>query len=433
MIRLTIPKVLTVLLCAALAGYVFLFGPRLPVSATRAGTTSRAQAPKATLKPVVHTVFPPAGKKFIGIMNGTDGAYNFSALDAFSKAVGQQPQVYEFPQGWAVNQFNRGLIEAVARRGMLPMISWEPWNYLREPKVYTLRGYQPAYRLSNIIDGEYDSYIRSWAEGVKSLGFTVAIRFAHEMNGFWYPWAVFANGNKISQYVQAWRHVHNIFAEVGATNVIWVWSPNIIWNNFTDLAKLYPGNAYVNWVGLSGYYGTPGKEDYEDFDSLFDRTIANLRRFTDKPLVITETGATNVSGLMAQWITAMFEELPAHTDIIGVIWYEDTDVIDWKVTDYPAAAAAFRQGVADPIYHFPWKPGMVPLLEVPLPATEPVGPGASPSPTVPSAGTTTSPAPGPGPTSTTSPRPSPSRSPSPQPSRSPSPSPSPSPRPPAHT
>ncbi len=96
---------------------------------------------------------------------------------------------------------------------MLPMISWEPWNYLKEPKVDAQRGYQPAYSLTNIIDGKYDSYIRSWAEGVKSLGFTIAIRFAHEMNGYWYPWAIFANGNKTSSVRPGLaarpRHLHS--------------------------------------------------------------------------------------------------------------------------------------------------------------------------------------------------------------------------------
>jgi mannan endo-1,4-beta-mannosidase len=427
MTRLTIPRVLAVVLSAALVAYVFVYGPSLPIAAAPPGTAAHAHGPQAKPRPVVHSAFPPAGKKFIGIMNGNGGAYNFSVLDNFTKAVGRQPEVYEFSQGWALNQFNRGIIDRVVARGMLPMITWEPWNYQLAPAAQALRGDQPAYRLSNILDGKFDSYIRSWAEGVKSLGFTIAIRFAHEMNGFWYPWGVFANGNRIQQYVQVWRHVHNIFTEVGATNVIWVWSPNIIYNSFTDLAKLYPGNAYVNWIGLDGYYGTPGKGAYQDFDSLFDNTIAELRTFTSKPLVITETGATNVSGLMAQWVTQMFQELPAHTDIIGLIWYEDFNVVDWKVADHPAAAAAFRKGFANPLYHVTWKPGMVPLLEVPLPAHEPVGP--SPSPSVPVATTTTSPAPKPGPTHQPSPKPSKSQSPSPGPSPSPSSSRSPTPAP----
>lgn len=366
--RVTIPRVIAGTFGMALAGYVFVVAPGLPGSVARnvAGIAGHGSA--HTSRPLgrehsVATPFPPRGKQFIGIMT-TGGPYDFTDLGSFTTAVKHRPEVYEFSQGWALNQFNRGVIEGVARRGMLPMISWEPWNYRRESRSDALRGYQPAYRLSNIIDGRYDKYITSWAEGVKGLGFTIAIRFAHEMNGYWYPWCVLANGNTIGQYVRAWRHVHDIFRKAGATNVIWVWSPNVVWNGSVDLAKLYPGNAYVNWIGLSGYYGTPGMFSYEDFDTIFDRTIAELRTFTRKPLVITETGATNTSGLMARYIIQMFRELPAHTSIIGVIWYEGFNVVDWRVSDHNAAAAAFAAGFAKQRYQMSWRPGMVPLLTV---------------------------------------------------------------------
>jgi mannan endo-1,4-beta-mannosidase len=361
--KITIPRVLALLAAAALAAYVFVVAPSLPASTAKQGSKDSSLASalhRAGKAPAENVgVFPAAGKKFIGIMT-TTGAYNFTDLDKFTRAVGHSPEVYEFSQGWGVNNFNRGIIEAVAKRGMLPVISWEPWDYRREPKPYLLHGYQPAYALSQIIDGRYDSYIRSWAEGVKGLRFTIGIRFAHEMNSFWYPWGVFANGNRMRQYVRAWRHVHDIFAQIGATNVIWIWSPNIIWNNFTDLAKLYPGDAYVTWIGLSGYYGSPGMTNYMTFNTVFDRTIDELRTFTNKPLVITETGATNTSGLMARWVTQMFKELPAHPNIIGVIWYEGFNVIDWRIADDPAAAAAFKAGFASSHYRVSWVPGMTP-------------------------------------------------------------------------
>lgn len=360
--RLTVPRMLGVVFSVGLAGYVFVIAPHLPVSSstkvTRDGGVTPVRHRPSTRKA---GVFPPSGKKFIGIMT-SEGPYDFAPLDSFTSAVGRQPTVFEFGQGWGVNSFNPAIINEVAARGMLPVISWEPWNYHLMPQVDALRGYQPAYRLSRIIDGSYDSYIRSWAEGIKGLGYTVAIRFAHEMNGYWYPWGV-ANGNTPGQYVQAWRHVWDIFAQVGATNVIWIWSPNINWNNSPDLAQFYPGNKYVTWVGLSGYYGTVGMQNYESFDTVFDPTITQLRTFTDKPIVITETAATNTSGLAAQWIRQMFRQLRHQNNIIGVIWYEAVNVVDWRITSNPAAAAAFAAGSARPLFDVRWSPGMTPLLQ----------------------------------------------------------------------
>jgi beta-mannanase len=422
-VRVTIPKLLGLGFSVMLGVYVFVVAPQMPgrivshIGHAIGGGQARALTARSA------PLFPARGKKFVGIMTNS-GPYDFTQLDRFTKAVGHQPSVYEFAQGWAVNQFDRSAIDKVANRGMLPLISWEPWDYQHRSTIESRAGDQPAYSLSHIINGDYDGYIRSWAKGVKSLPYTIALRFAHEMNGFWYPWGVLTNGNSVGEYVRAWRHVHDIFTRIGAKNVIWIWSPNIIWNDSTNLAELYPGNRYVDWIGLSGYYGTPGTLDYKSFNATFAHTIAKLRKFTSKPLVITETGATNVSGLMAHWITQMFRQLPAHTEIIGVIWFEAFRVIDWQVADHPAAASAFRAGFGSSLYRVEWRPGMRPLLTVPLRGRT-AGASRRPSHSAAPGSAATSP----WPAATTSPakptEPAPSASNSPawrQPSKSPTPS-----------
>ncbi len=53
------------------------------------------------------------------------------------------------------------------------------------------------------------------------------------------------NGNQAGDYVAAWQHVHDGVAATGATNVQWVWSPNVPYWGSTGLAGLYPGTAYL--------------------------------------------------------------------------------------------------------------------------------------------------------------------------------------------
>ena len=126
-----------------------------------------------------------------------------------------------------------------------------------EPSDYRLGTNQPRYALSRIIAGDFDGYIRSWAKAAKAWGKPFMLRFAQEMNGNWNPWGVAVNGNKPGQYVQAYRHIHKLFTSVGATNVIWVWSPNILYPGGASLSSVYPGNPYVNWIGVDGYnWGT---------------------------------------------------------------------------------------------------------------------------------------------------------------------------------
>jgi mannan endo-1,4-beta-mannosidase len=257
-----------------------------------------------------------------------------------------------------VNRFDRSAFDRIANRGMLPMLGWEPWDYRREPVQQHLRGEQREYQLSHIITGHFDQYIRSWARGIKDLGYPVAIRFAHEMNGNWYPWCEQANGNAAGEYVRAWRHVHDLFTVEGASHVVWVWSPNISYENSTPLANLYPGDQFVDWVGLSGYYGTAGTQQYQTFDQIFNPTIAELRAFTQRPLVITEVAATDRAGRKAEWVRNFLAAVPRHSDIIGFIWYEAVKETDWRIAG-SAAGKAFAAGVSGPRYDIQWSPNSV--------------------------------------------------------------------------
>ncbi|HET8683537.1 MAG TPA: glycosyl hydrolase [Micromonosporaceae bacterium] len=301
-------------------------------------------------------LFPPPGKAFLGVATA-EGPYDLGPVDAFTSATGYSPAVLMFFQGWAVNPFDRTVFDRVADRGMLPMLSWEPWDY-RATGPGRPPGEQPAYRLSRIAGGDFDEYLTSWARGVKALGYQVPIRFAHEMNGFWYPWCELANGNRPGDYVAAYRHVHDVFTRAGATNARWVWSPNVSYPGAEPLHRLYPGDDYVDWAGVSGYYGTPGHEDYVPFDDVFAATFDELRALTGgKPLVVTETGATDTAGLKASWVTGMFACLPRHRDLLGVIWFEAVGGPDYRVATSEAAAKAFGAGAADPRYRTAWVRG----------------------------------------------------------------------------
>ncbi|MDT5025385.1 MAG: hypothetical protein QOE61_1811, partial [Micromonosporaceae bacterium] len=376
MARLTLPRIMVAVIAVLLLTYAFAIAPRATsvrrgdVGNIGAATAQPSASPSAS--PRNPELFPPDGKKFIGVTTDK-GVYDFTPVDGFTKAAKRQPQVMLFSVGWASSKFDRTLFDRIADRGMLPMLAWEPWDYrldeaarkqgITQKKIDQLRSDQPDYRLSHLARGDLDSYVLSWAKGIKSLGYTVAIRFAHEMNGDWYPWCEAVNGNQPGEYIAAWRHVHDVFRAAGATNVTWVWSPNILWwGSSTKLSALYPGDNYVDWLGLSGYYG--GGKAYRSFDAIFNATIERLRTFSKRPLVITETGASDRSGRKAEWINETFRLLARHTEIIGLIWFEVNKESDWRIVSSQAAAAAFAQAVAAPAYDLRWSPSTVPRTEL---------------------------------------------------------------------
>ncbi|MFE9955227.1 glycoside hydrolase family 26 protein [Micromonospora sp. NPDC005299] len=368
--RLTTARALLVLTGALLLTYAVAIAPAAMFEGRKDGQSDRPAKAEPNAPPrLAAEPFPPSGKAFIGVMTDK-GPYDFEALDSFTAAAKHQPQVMLFSAWWNSDNFDRTLFDRISSRGMLPMLGWEPWDHrldqaAREKKlppreIDKIRSDQPAYRLSRITAGDFDPYLRSWAEGIKSLGYPVAIRLAHEMNGDWYPWSEASNGNRPGEYVEAWRHVHDLFRAAGVTNVTWVWSPNSRWDeSLPKLSGLYPGDDYVDWVGVTGYYGIGAYTDYGSFDSIFGPTITEIRAFSRKPLVITETGASDATGRKAEWITETFRALPRYQDILGLIWFEVDKELDWRIVSSPAVAQAFATAVANPRYQVSWSRDML--------------------------------------------------------------------------
>lgn len=287
------------------------------------------------------------GTTFIGVSTANG---ELSEVEEFTTETGVDPEVVMISRDWAQPEFDLTAIEEITAAGHLPMIAWEPWDHTVESTFDRRRGEQPEYALARIIAGDFDDEIRDWATGLAEWNRPVAIRFAHEMNGYWYPWAESVNGNRAGQYVAAWRHVHDIFTEVGADRVIWVWNPNLDDPNLTPLEGLYPGDEYVDWVGLVGYLGNGIDPSVyvPTFDQLFGPTIDIVRSFTERPIVITEIGATEKGGRKAGWISHVIDAMADRTDVVGFIWFEVDKETDWRVVSSPEALAAFVDAASDP-------------------------------------------------------------------------------------
>ena len=121
----------------------------------------------------------------------------------------------------------------------------------------------------------------------KAFGRHVIISFGHEMNGSWYSWGYRHTSPTV--FVAAWRHIVTIFRREGAGNVTWLWTINIseCRCHIDSPAHWWPGNSYVNWVGIDGYYYKPSWK----FASLFGPTIKAVRALTLDPILISETAA----------------------------------------------------------------------------------------------------------------------------------------------
>jgi Glycosyl hydrolase family 26 len=267
---------------------------------------------------------------------------NFSA--PFANCGGSSCSYYNFP----LNEMN-----SIRSHGAIPFYSWGSQSI---PVPSNLS--EPNFQLSDVIEGHHDAYIKKFAEAAKAWGKPFFLRFNWEMNGGWFAWAEGVNGNKAGEYVAAWRHVHDIFTQVGATNATWVWCPNVDpENQMQSLSALYPGDQYVDWTGLDGYnWGTnPTRPDrWRSFDSLYGSTYKKITETIapSKPLIVSEIGSTEYGGSKAAWIKDMLAKIPtSYPKIRGLLWFEKfDDGMDWPIETSTSATSAFAEGMRNAAY-----------------------------------------------------------------------------------
>jgi hypothetical protein len=258
-------------------------------------------------------------------------------IDAVAQAAGRHPTIIEYFVKWT-REFSPGTVRRCYREGALPLLTWEPWAGLAQGSD------QPRFALRRIADGDFDAYLHRFAAAVAATRRTVVLRFAQEMNADWFPWSERRSGNQPGDFVRAWRHIHDVFTAQGARNVLWLWSPNVLRGASGELAGFYPGDAYVDWVGLDAYgFGesTAGE--------VLDPTMSALGGVTGRPVLLAETGARS-GPQQAGWTASLFGWLRAHPRVIGFVWFEHSVAeggrYDYRFTADPATLAAFRSGLA---------------------------------------------------------------------------------------
>ena len=217
-----------------------------------------------------------------------------------------------------------------------PVISLEPWHPGLGPN-------QPDFTLEATVNGAWDDQYREIAAVVAAYPGPILIRFAHEMNGNWYPWGYTNGTNTRAAYIAAWRHVVTLFRRAGASNALWVWSPNIIWKGAGTGPwtpdQYYPGNAYVDFTGLTGY-----GNHLPNAAQTYNATMAEIAKVSKKPMILTEVGADGPD--KTKWIAGFGEWLSTHPIVKGIIWFNKTTADgadgDWSYDNTPAHLTAFR-------------------------------------------------------------------------------------------
>ena len=236
----------------------------------------------------------------------------------------------------------------------------------------------------------FNDYVYAWGQEAAAYHHPFFLRFDQEMNGNWFPWGVgdATNHNTGAELIAMWKHVHNIFDCVSdatftapsgcvpATNVTWVWCPNIEGSS-DPVSEVFPsgtdpaGRPYVDWTGLDAY-NTPSNQlgNWFTFQNLLSggitpsgahtwlgnsyQDVVNLAPHT--PIMLAEFASNESSTdstAKPTWIhDALQTYLPSdYPDIRAIIWSNfDNGTGQYAIDNTTAAETAWRQGIASPYY-----------------------------------------------------------------------------------
>ncbi|MGH3299698.1 MAG: glycoside hydrolase family 26 protein [Trebonia sp.] len=266
----------------------------------------------------------------------------------FEQATGVQPDIIEhYARAGAAFSVNFAA-------GAIPLIQLMPYDV----------------SLASIVNGGEDDWLRSYASAVEAYQRPVILGFAPEMNGAWYPWG--DTHVSPAEYIAAWRHVVTVFRGQGALNVTWLWTVNVAIvasgdspaNGVGAATPWWPGNAWVDWAGVDGYF----YRSSETFGTVFGNTLSQIRALTPKPVLISETAVAPAAGKAAK-IPGLFAGAYA-AGMTGLVWFDLTGNRDWELDGDQAALAAFRAAVA--LYRNPPAPSPTDVGSTP-PAPYPTG------------------------------------------------------------
>ena len=316
-----------------------------------------------TPRPRTHSAAGPTPTPSSGIYLGIS-VHQWSTSDLltnlsrYQSLAGKNAAMVMYWRDWAESgEVDPKVMKAIYDQGSVPIISWEPGSYRAGSG-------QSKYSLTMIIAGKWDRYIRRFARSLRSYHRAVFLRFAHEMNGDWYRWS-----GQPKEYVAAWRHIQELFEREGATNVKWIWSPNVNWDSLHPFEPYYPGDAHVDWLGLDGY--NRPRTGWNSFTQIFRAAYQAITRLSDKPVMIAETGTAEptpaeaaAGDSKARWIMDLYRAaVPSMSRFRAVIWFDVDESqkaangaqgYDNRIGTSRPAQQAFARAVAPRFYRSRW-------------------------------------------------------------------------------
>lgn len=272
-------------------------------------------------------------------MGSTEDSVTTGRIQEYIDLSGSNPVWVCFSNNWFDGiKFPLQQAQTISEFDAVPYIrimSRHDWTQGRRDPVYDLR---------YVINGNFDDDLRKWAKDAKKYGKPILAEFAPEMNGNWFPWSGLFNGKKngAKLYREAHRHIVELMRDEGADNITWMFHVNAVSEpdeNWNRMKSYYPGDKYIDWIGMSVYGSQKPGWEWELFPDVFEKAYWEMEQISkNKPLAIAEFGVVDdpASGNKAEWLKSAFEYiLSGNYPRIKAIsyWHSSFDNADGSVSN----------------------------------------------------------------------------------------------------
>ena len=229
-----------------------------------------------------------------------------------------------------------------------PVIHWMDW--------VRARGGAPMIDLmppttatdAQIAAGAQDGYLNGWAQAMRNWGHPILLRVLPEMNGNWESYSPWTRGQSPAQYRAAFRHIVTVFRNQGASNVKMVWNPDKPFKGSVPLAKVWPGDAYVDWTSLDIYnWRDRAHGSWTAWQAVVPAVNA-VRAISSKPLFFAEIGVQQFAG-KGKWIANAVSIAQAH-GVKAMVWFDENlgNGPKWRLDTSSSALQAAVAAVHQP-------------------------------------------------------------------------------------
>jgi mannan endo-1,4-beta-mannosidase len=288
------------------------------------GAAIRLAGSSSSRPPTAHASLPSKRAAYLGVFE-TGVPPGYAPIAEFTQAAGRRPIILGYYSGWA-GTFDTAFAQMLYGHKIIPFVQIDPTDA----------------SVAAIVKGTYDAWLRTYADSIADFRHNVIIGFGHEMNAPWYSWGY--GHVSPSTFVAAWRHIVTLFDSEGAENVTWLWTLQADEPGTGPVFSWWPGAHYVTWVGIDGYYRLPS----DIFATVFGKTIDQVRAFTNKPILLSETAVGPDAG-QTNKILDLFAGMRQY-GTLGLVWFDKDqhDGInhqDWRIEDSLQAQISFRLGV----------------------------------------------------------------------------------------